>query len=580
MATGMLVMSYSAPATLTAKAAHDHHCYGRSRKVGTNIIVSMPENGGVVLSGNTQRRVRQLWRGSIHGPLRVRGLAGITFCLDSFVRKTTVAGPFQPAECSAGRLIIPIFFGVEPSHVRHQAGPFQPAFKSYHNDKKVDKAEVDKWRDAFKTVANISGYSLKDDATWHEAMLVEKVVHHLQRHLDSDHLFVADNPVGMDSRTKDMMKLLQIERNGVKIVGLVGTGGIGKTTIAKAVFNELCPKFGSTTFLSNIRESWKHALSKMQLMKQLMEEIMDDRVTQIHNLDAGQRLFRDRIPPKKVLIVLDDVDHLNQLVLIGDMLFRAVINNKTCTKQDMYEDIQWKVVAVTGGLPLALRVFGSYLSDKSDRDEWKDYLDKLQQTPDQDIQKCLQISYDGLYGVEKEIFLDIACIFIGHDQRRNDVIEGISLGRTGEECLSAGAFGQMTSLRALWLNKVNLEVDKIEVPNISPFLNLEKLPDAICQLTLLQTLHIKQFPRLESLPERLGNLKLLNTLELEELAITSIPSSIGQLIKLREMYLRKLDRLPSLPDSVSSLNSLQLFNVEGTDLKGIKIDGVDLMDIE
>ncbi|XP_031482815.1 TMV resistance protein N-like [Nymphaea colorata] len=356
MATGMLVMSYSAPATLTAKAAHDHHCYGRSRKVGTNIIVSVPENGGVVLSGKYSET----------GQAAVEGLYPW-----SSGKRLTVAGPFQPAECSAGRLIIPIFFGVEPSHVRHQAGPFQPAFKSYHNDKKVDKAEVDKCRDAFKTVANISGYSLKDDATWHEAMLVEKVVHHLQRHLDSDHLFLADNPVGMDSRTKDMMKLLQIERNGVKIVG-----------------------------------------------RQLMEEIMDDRVTQIHNLDAGQRLFRDRIPPKKVLIVLDDVDHLNQLVLIGvrqrfasgsriitttrdesvlslckvdrdgtykpELLdrdqslhlfrryaFQSSHQQQDMYKPDMYEDIQWKVVAVTGGLPLALRVFGSYLSDKSDRDEWK-----------------------------------------------------------------------------------------------------------------------------------------------------------------------------------------------------------------
>ncbi|KAF3790041.1 putative disease resistance protein [Nymphaea thermarum] len=304
------------------------------------------------------------------------------------------------------------------------------------------------------------------DVFRHEATLVEKVVHHLLRHLDSGHLFVADHPVGMESRINDMMKLLQIERNGVKMVGLVGAGGIGKTTIAKAVFNELHPKFGAATFLSNIRESWKHVLSKTQLMKQLMEEIMDDRVTQIHNLDAAQRLFRDRIPPNKVLIVLDDVDHLDQFkVLIGQRLprfasgsriimttrnesvlslckvdgggtykpelldcdqslhlFRRYAFQCSHQQQDMYEDIQRKVVAVAGGLPLALRVFGSYLSDKCDRDEWKDYLDKLQQTPEQDIQKCLQISYDGLYAVEKEIFLDIACFFIGHDQVQASVM--------------------------------------------------------------------------------------------------------------------------------------------------------------
>uniref|UniRef100_A0A5K0Y445 TIR domain-containing protein n=1 Tax=Nymphaea colorata TaxID=210225 RepID=A0A5K0Y445_9MAGN len=65
------------------------------------------------------------------------------------------------------RLIIPIFFDVEASHVHHQAGPFQSAFKSYDNDKKVDKVEVGKWRDAFKTVPNISGFILNDDANGH-----------------------------------------------------------------------------------------------------------------------------------------------------------------------------------------------------------------------------------------------------------------------------------------------------------------------------------------------------------------------------------------------------------------------------
>ncbi|KAF3789558.1 Disease resistance protein [Nymphaea thermarum] len=190
-------------------------------------------------------------------------------------------------ECAGRRLIVPIFFGVEPSHVCHQAGPFQYAFKSYDNDKKVDKAEVGKWRDALKTVANNSSYILNDDANGHEATLVEKVVRCLLRHLESGLLIVADHPVGMESRIEDVMKLLQIKRDGVKMVGPVVTGGIGKTTIAKAVFNKLRSNFGAATFLTNIRERWKDASARTQLMRQLVEEILDDRFSQYTTLKAG-----------------------------------------------------------------------------------------------------------------------------------------------------------------------------------------------------------------------------------------------------------------------------------------------------
>jgi len=72
-------------------------------------------------------------------------------------------------------------------------------------------------------------------------------------------------------------------------------------------------------------------------------------------------------------------------------------------------------------LPLALEVLGSYLFDREIL-EWKCVLEKLKRIPNDEVQKKLKISYDGLKDdTEKEIFLDIACFFIGMD--RNDVIQ-------------------------------------------------------------------------------------------------------------------------------------------------------------
>ena len=78
------------------------------------------------------------------------------------------------------------------------------------------------------------------------------------------------------------------------------------------------------------------------------------------------------------------------------------------------------VVEYSGGLPLALEVLGSHLFDREIA-EWKCVLEKLKKIPNDQVQKKLKISYDGLNDdTEKEIFLDIACFFIGMD--RNNVI--------------------------------------------------------------------------------------------------------------------------------------------------------------
>ena len=43
--------------------------------------------------------------------------------------------------------------------------------------------------------------------------------------------------------------------------------------------------------------------------------------------------------------------------------------------------------------------------------EWKSVLDRLRKFPEKKILNVLQISFDGLQGIEKEIFLNIACFF-------------------------------------------------------------------------------------------------------------------------------------------------------------------------
>ncbi|KAK8593788.1 hypothetical protein V6N12_045862 [Hibiscus sabdariffa] len=73
-------------------------------------------------------------------------------------------------------------------------------------------------------------------------------------------------------------------------------------------------------------------------------------------------------------------------------------------------------VKYCGGLPLALQVLGSSLSGKS-MVVWRNALEKLEAIPASKIQKILIISYDSLEDDhDKNLFLNIVCLFIGKDR--------------------------------------------------------------------------------------------------------------------------------------------------------------------
>ncbi|XP_039169414.1 disease resistance protein RUN1-like [Eucalyptus grandis] len=75
-----------------------------------------------------------------------------------------------------------------------------------------------------------------------------------------------------------------------------------------------------------------------------------------------------------------------------------------------------RVVKICGGLPLALEVIGSLLFGKS-IEEWDAILKELEKFPQEDVENKLIISIEALNERQKNIFLDVACFFIGYDKR-------------------------------------------------------------------------------------------------------------------------------------------------------------------
>ncbi|PNX98847.1 disease resistance protein (TIR-NBS-LRR class) [Trifolium pratense] len=369
----------------------------------------------------------------------------------------------QIMECNRtiGQVVLPVFFDVDPSEVRRQTGEFGTSFQNALNRLlKVDEFMVPKWRDSLRDAAGLAGFVVLNSRN--ESEVIKDIVENVTRLLDkSTDLFIADNPVGLESRVQEIIQLLDIQQsNNVLLLGIWGMGGIGKTTIAKAVYNKIGRRFESRSFLANIREVWEKDCGQVNLQGQIIYDIFKEATTKIQNIESGISILKERLYHKRVLLVLDDINKLDQLnALCGSCNWfapgsRIIITTrdkhilkgarvdkiyimKEMDESESFELFSWhafkqtipttdifdiskNVIKYSGGLPLALEVLGSYLFDREES-EWDCVLKKLQKIPNDQVHKKLKISYDGLSDdTVKSIFLDIACFFIGMD--RNDVI--------------------------------------------------------------------------------------------------------------------------------------------------------------
>ncbi|XP_019456470.1 PREDICTED: TMV resistance protein N-like [Lupinus angustifolius] len=366
--------------------------------------------------------------------------ASSTWCLDE-VQKIV--------ECSKsfGQTVFPIFHGIEPSHVRHQKGTFAECFKKHEKRFKNERGKVEKWRNALREVASHSGWDSKDQ---HQAALVEAIVDHIHKKVIPRLPSCTDNLVGIDYRMKKVNSLIGMGLNDVRFIGIWGMGGIGKTSIARLVYEAIKEQFKFSCFVENIREV-SETNGLVHIQRELLSQL-NIRSGVFSNLYDGKRIIANSLCNKNVLLVLDDVTELKQLenLALKQEWFgpgsRVIITtrdkhllhshgvHKTCKvggltekealqlfclkafkrdqPEEKYLSLCKEVVEYTRGLPLALEVLGSHLYGRT-VEVWHSAIKQVRSAPHSKIHDTLKISYDGLESMEKKLFLDIACFFKG-----------------------------------------------------------------------------------------------------------------------------------------------------------------------
>ncbi|GMY08652.1 TMV resistance protein N-like [Fagus crenata] len=113
---------------------------------------------------------------------------------------------------------------------------------------------VQKWREALNEAGKISGWHYKDDCT--QFGFIQNIFEEISNvKSNRTKVFVVEDPVGIDSCVNDINLLLDIKSNDVCMVGIYGLPGVGKTTIAKVIFNRIACRFEGSSFIENVREN-------------------------------------------------------------------------------------------------------------------------------------------------------------------------------------------------------------------------------------------------------------------------------------------------------------------------------------
>lgn len=392
--------------------------------------------------------LRAIKQSRISIPIFSKRYASSKWCLEELV---------QMVECNKtmGQKIMPIFYDVEPSEVRHQTGGYEQAFIEHESKEGYSGGSINQWKATLSEVGALKGWDLQSMPNRREGDLVKTVVKEVFSELKKGILALPDCLVEVDNHVSEIMRMIGPQTHETRIVGINGMGGLGKTTLAKIIYNRLSPDFEHCCFLPDIRET-SRIQGIVYLQQQLISNILkrERKDVSICHIDEGIKMIKERLCGKRVLLFLDDVDTKGQLnALMGKRDWfgegsKLIITSRN--KEDLnvpqvdstyelkcmdsekslhlfskhafqrdsplddYLTLSRKAVGIAGGLPLALEVIGSLLSCKS-KENWDVILKKLEKVPHKEVSRKLKISFEALDDRQKLIFLDIACLFVGYE---------------------------------------------------------------------------------------------------------------------------------------------------------------------
>ncbi|KAJ0251092.1 WRKY domain-containing protein [Hirschfeldia incana] len=329
-----------------------------------------------------------------------------------------------------GQPVVPVLYGISPSDV---------AVQEQESDDRIRD-----WTSALQDLRDLPGIHYREESS--ECKLVKEIVKDVYEKL------FPTQQIGINSRLLEIKQLLCKQPWGIRRIGIWGMPGIGKTTLAKAFFDQISGGYEASCFIKHFEKDF-HEKGLYGLLEDHFGKILKE-IPRVCSSSTRPSLPGEKISKKRTLVVLDDVQNPlvaesflrgfhwfgpGSLIIITSrdkrvfrlcqinyvyevkslnknealQLFSQCAFGKDIEEQNLVE-LSMEVIDYANGNPLALNFYGRELKGKNLPEMEITFLNFKLRTPNM-IHDLLKSSYETLDDNEKDIFLDIACFFKGED---------------------------------------------------------------------------------------------------------------------------------------------------------------------
>uniref|UniRef100_A0A2N9GZ97 TIR domain-containing protein n=1 Tax=Fagus sylvatica TaxID=28930 RepID=A0A2N9GZ97_FAGSY len=478
-----------------------------------------------------------------------KNYASSTWCLDELTK-------IIHCKEEMGMRVLPVFYDVEPSHVRKQLGTFAQAFIEHEERFKENIEKVEKWRAALSHVGNLAGWTVMNS---YLSEVIQSIVGQISRNLTHEFSDIIEDFVGIDSRVVELESCLAVgvldndilwmhdllEEMGRYIVCQECPSEPGKCSrlwLYKDIDNMLKRNTGTEAVRAiDVRNSYLEE-NEVDWNPEAFSKLCNLEFLRIRNiclkhgpqdLPNNLRILDWSKYPSKCLPVSFHPNELVQLHLPRSNIERLWIGMKICDQLKFID-----------------------LTDSSNLIEIPDVtgipnLEKLILKGNMGCLWCLSLE-------------DIAITELPSSVERLTGLRTFILNN----CKN---LGNIKGLEWLYLDETSIKELPSSVERLIDLTNLSLggckhlvcLPSTICNLKSLATLYLYGCSKLDDLPENLGILEGLIDLDLSGTAIKELPSSIGHLTSLTYLKIKECKDLLCLPSTICNLKSLEHLDLYG-----------------